>query len=121
MLVVTDQPAVWLDRERSLAGTRETEEERGVPVAAGVSGTVHGGDAALGEERLEHGEDRFLDLSRVPAADDDDAPRRKVDGDRYLAGRAVLQRIGLEARRVENRPGSGTVGSRPQRGEEQVC
>jgi hypothetical protein len=65
VLVVADQPAVWIGGERGLARAAQSEEDRHVAVLADVGRAVHGEHTLLGEHVIKHGEDALLHLAGV--------------------------------------------------------
>src|SRR5262249_33299720 len=74
VLVVADQPAFGIGGQRGLARAGEAEEERGLAGGAQVGRAVHREDALLRQEEIEDRKDRFLDLTGVAsAADQNDA------------------------------------------------
>jgi hypothetical protein len=72
VLVVTDERALRIGRERRLAGAREPEEDGSAPVRADVRGAMHWQDALERQAVVHHGEDRLLDLAGVERAADHD-------------------------------------------------
>ena len=102
MLVVADQLALGIGRERRLAGAGEAEEDRDVAVVADVRRAVHREDALERQPVVHQREDRLLDLARVEGAADQDLPARRVQHDERAGARAVVLRVGLEPRRVQD-------------------
>ena len=97
MLVVADQLALRVGRQRGLAGAGETEEEGHVAVLAFVGGRVQGEDVVLdGHLVEEHGEDTLLHLAGVLGAEDDHLLVGEVDGDRRGRGHADGVAVGRE-------------------------
>ena len=76
MLIVAYQPTRRVGGQSGLSGSREPEENRSVPVPAGVRRTVHAEDILLREEEVQDREDRLLDLARVARPPDDDEVAR---------------------------------------------
>ena len=70
VLVVADQRALRVGRQRRLAGAREAEEDRDAAVVADVRRAVHREDALERQPVVHHGEDRLLDLAGVERAAD---------------------------------------------------
>lgn len=66
VLVVSDQVALRVGRERRLPGPRESEEESGVALLALVGRAVHGHHAVQRQPVVHHGEDALLHLTPVP-------------------------------------------------------
>ena len=102
VLVVADQPPLGIGGERRLARSREAEEHRDAAVVVDVRGAVHRQDALERQAVVHHREDRLLDLARVVRAADQHLRARRVQHDERAAARAVLLRIGLERRRVQD-------------------
>ena len=102
MLVVADQLARGVGRERGLAGTGEAEEERRIAIRADVGGAVHGQHALQRKQEIEHREDGLLDLAAVTGAADDGQPLGKVDEDEGLGAGAVDDGGGLERGRADH-------------------
>lgn len=98
VLIVTDQSALGVSRERGLAGARQAEEDGDVSVLALVGGRVQGEDVVLdGHLEEEDGEDALLHLTSVLCAEDDHFLLGKVDGDgsrRSHACRVAIRREG---------------------------
>ena len=92
MLVVADQAALRIARERRLAGARQTEEERRVAVRADVRRAVHRQHALQRQRVVENREDRLLDLAGVVRAADEhhSSPKftktKTSERDPWLAG-----------------------------------
>ncbi len=103
MLVVADQGAAGVGRERGLAGAREAEEDRGVAVRADIGRAVHRHHAGRRQDVVEDREDRLLHLAGIFGAADQDQFLGEVDADHRFRTDAVLGRIGLEARQVDDR------------------
>ena len=98
MLVIADQRARRIGGERGLAGAREAEEHGAVALGADIGGAMHGHHALLGQQVVEHGEDRLLHLARILRAADEDEAVGEVERDHRLAARAVAGGVGLEGR-----------------------
>ena len=77
VLVVADQPAIRIARQRRLAGAGQAEEERGVAGLADVGRAVHREHALQRQQVVEDREDRLLVLAGVAGAGDDDFARRR--------------------------------------------
>ena len=102
VLVVADQRAVRIGRERGLAGAGEAEEQRDVAVLADVGRAVHRHHAFGRQVIVERREHRLLHLAGIEAAADQDHALGQVERDHGLAAHAVLLRIGLEGRQAED-------------------
>ncbi|MHC2191464.1 hypothetical protein ACVJF1_004097 [Bradyrhizobium diazoefficiens] len=102
MLVVTDQGAVRVGRQRGLAGAGEAEEDRGIVLGADIGRAVHRHHAALGQIVVQRGEDRLLHLAGIVGAADQHDLAGEVDRDDVLRLAAMALRIGAEARHVDD-------------------
>ena len=102
VLVVADQRALGVGRERRLAGAREAEEDRDVAVVADVRRAVHREDALERQPVVHHREDRLLDLAGVERAADQQLGAAGMQHDERAGARAVLVRVGLEVGRVQH-------------------
>ena len=72
VLVVADEVALRIGRERRLAGAGQAEEQRRAPgLLVGRGRAVHREDAALRREVVHHREDALLHLAGVFGAEDD--------------------------------------------------
>ena len=98
VLVIADQAALGVGRERGLAGPGESEEERHIARRAGIRRAVHGEDAAVGQQVIHDREDRLLHFAGIAGAADQHHALLEVDHDAGLGIGAVLGRIGLEIR-----------------------
>ena len=104
VLVVADQPAVGIARERRLAGAGQPEEQRDVAGGADVRRAVHRQHAAQRQQVVEDGEDRLLDLAGVARAADQHQPLREVERDHDLrAPSRAAQGSARKPRRVDDR------------------
>ena len=81
VLVVADQRAVRIGRERGLAGAGEAEEDRDVAFGSDVRRAVHRQHVAQRHQVVHQREDRLLDLARILRAADQDHLPREVDQD----------------------------------------
>ena len=102
MLVVADQVALGIGRERRLACSREPEEDGDAALVVDVCRAVHREDPLEGEAVVHEREDRLLDLARVERAADHHLAARRVEQDERLAAGPVLVRIRLDRGRVED-------------------
>ena len=102
VLVVADEDAVRIGRERRLAGAGEAEEDRRVAVLAGIGRAMHRHDVLRRQDVVEVGEDRLLHLAGVARAADQNDLAGEVAGDDGLGARPVALRIGLEGRQVDD-------------------
>ncbi len=104
MLVVADENARGVRRQRGLAGARQAEEHRRVGrVPDGVVGrAVHRHHALAGQQVVEDREHRFLVLAGIGGAADQHHLALEADGDDGLGPAAMPGGIGLEARHVDD-------------------
>ena len=70
---------------------------------AHVRRAVHRENAFIGQKVVEHGENRFLDLSGIAGAADQHGAGAEVEHDGHLRARAVVRRVGLQARQLQHR------------------
>ncbi len=105
MLVIADERARGIGRERGLAGPREAEEHGRVHrVALGMVGrAMHRHDALFRQQVVEQGEDRFLVLARIFGAAHKDQLAVEVHRDHRLAAAVVPLGVGAEAGAVDQR------------------
>jgi hypothetical protein len=71
VLVIANQRARPIRRERGLAGARQSEEDRNRTVRADVRRAMDGEHLLLWEEEIHHAEDRLPDLTRVMCPTDE--------------------------------------------------
>ena len=81
MLVVADQRARRIGRQRRLAGARQAEEDRRVAVRPDIGRAMHRHDALCRQQVVERGEHRLLHLAGIGGAADQHDHAREVDGD----------------------------------------
>jgi len=102
VLVVANQRAVGIGRERGLAGAGQSEKQRHIAVPADVGGAVHRHHAVRRQIEIERGEYRLLHLAGVGGVADQNDLAAKVDGDDGVAAHAVPLGIGLEGGKVND-------------------
>ncbi len=102
MLVIADQRAAGIGRQRGLAGARQAEEHRGLAVGADVGAAVHRHHAFGGQQVVENAEDALLHLAGIFGAADQDQLLFEIDRDHGLAARPVAFGVGLEAGQVDD-------------------
>ena len=103
VLVVANQLALGVARQRRLARARQAEEQRGVAGGADVGRAVHGQHAAKRQQVVQDREDCLLVLAGVAGAANQHFAGGEVDRHRHVRAGAVPGRIGLERRRHEHR------------------
>ena len=103
-LVVADQGAVRIGRERGLAGAGEAEEQRAVAVLADVGRAVHRHHALRRQIEVQRGEHRLLHLARVGRAADQHDLAGEIDRDHRVGAFAAAVTLGvrLERRHVDD-------------------
>ena len=85
MLIIADEKALVVRRERGLTCAGEAEEERCIlSLLVRICRTVHGGDALEGEVVVHHREHTLLHLAAIPRIDDDLLTTREVKHHRRL-------------------------------------
>src|SRR5512133_2994257 len=102
VLVVADQSAFGIGRQRGLAGPREPEEDRDTALVVDVRRAVHRNDAVERKPVVQEREDGLLDLARVEGAADQHLGLCRVEDDEGPAAGAVRRRIGLDGGRMED-------------------
>ena len=111
VLVVADEHAIRIARQRRLAGAREAEEQRDVARRPDVGRTMHRQHALQRQDVIQDREDRFLHLARVARPADQHELLREADRDHDVGVDAVALGIRFEARRVDHRElGRGFAG-----------
>ena len=103
MLVVTDEDAVRIGRQRGLAGAGEAEEQRDVAVVADICRAVHRHHALRRQIEIQRGEDRLLHFAGIGRVADQDDLLAEVDRDDRVGAHAMALGIGLERRQVDDR------------------
>src|SRR6186713_376231 len=78
-LVVADEMALRVGRQRRLPGARETEEHGHPTLVVDVGRAVHREHALERQAVVHHREDRLLDLARVVRAPDEHLGARRVE------------------------------------------
>ena len=103
-LVVADQGAVRIGRERGLAGAGQAEEQRAVAVLADVGRAVHRHHALRRQIEVQRGEHRLLHLARIGRAADQHDLAGEIDRDHRVGAfaAAVALGVGLERRQVDD-------------------
>ena len=110
VLVVADQRAAGVGRQRRLAGARQAEEHRRVAFRPDVGGAMHGHDAGRRQQIIEQAEDGLLHLAAVARAADEDELVGEGHRDHRLAAAAVARGIGAEAGQIDDRVVGGEAG-----------
>ena len=105
MLVIADEGARGIGRERRLAGAGEAEEDRAVALRADIGRAMHRQDVARRQHEVEIAEHRFLDLAGVSRAADQHKAAGEIDQDEGLRADAVELRHRMEIGRVQDREG----------------
>ncbi|MNT05893.1 hypothetical protein D3C72_1405380 [compost metagenome] len=102
MLVIADQRARRIGRQRGLAGAGQAEEHGGITFWTDIGRAMHGHDALGRQEIIEDCEDRLLVFTGIGGAADEDKTIGEIAGDDGFRTNAVTVRIGLEARQVDD-------------------
>ena len=102
VLVVADEDAVRIGRQRGLAGAGEAEEQRDVAVVADVCRAMHRHHALRRQIEVQRGEDRLLHLAGIGRVADQDDLLGEVDRDDGVGAHAVTLWIGLERGQVDD-------------------
>ncbi len=102
VLVVANQRAVRVGRQRGFAGAGQAEEHRGVAVGTDIGRTVHRHHALFGQIIIQRGENRFFHLAGIIGPADQDDLSGEIDRDHVLRTHAVAFGIGLEARQIDD-------------------
>ena len=113
VLVVADQGAVRIGRERGLARAGQAEEQRAVAVLADIGRAVHRHHALRRQVEVERGEDRLLHLAGVGRAADQHDLAGEIDRHHRVGAFAPAMTLGvrLERRHVDD----GQVGDEAAR------
>ena len=98
VLVVADQGAVRVGRQRCLACAREAKEQRDIAVLADIGRAMHRHHALRRQIEVQRGEDRFLHLAGIRRIADQDDFFGEIDGDYGVGAHAMALGIGFEAR-----------------------
>ena len=102
MLVVTDEGAAGICGKGCLAGTAQTEKQRGTAIIPDIGGTVHGQHVTERHQIVHHAEDGFLDLTGITgAANQHHFPGEVDDNEGFTAG-AINFRNRVEAWRIDD-------------------
>ena len=110
VLVVADEPAPRIARQRRLPRARQAEEQRRVVRSPDVRGTVHRQHAAQRQEVVHHREDRLLDLAGVAGAADQHEPLGQVQQDEDARAGPVRRGIRFDRGRVDHREPRRVIG-----------
>ena len=119
MLVIADQGAAGIRRQRRLAGAAQAEEDGRVAVRADIGRTMHRHDALGRQQIVEDAEHRLLHFAGIAGAADQDQLLGEVDRDHRLAAAAMAGRIGDEGRQVDDGIFGREVGQRLRLGPHQ--
>ena len=85
MLVVADQKARRICRERGFARAGQTEKQRDVTIFAPVfAEQCMGNTSLLGQQKIQHGEHRLFHLAGVTHPREEHTALREVDGDHAI-------------------------------------
>ncbi len=98
VLVIADQRAVRIGRQRGLAGARQAEEDRGIAIGADIGRAVHRHHALVGQIVVQRGEHALLHLAGIIRPADQDDLAGEIDRDNGLRTHAMAFGIGFERR-----------------------
>ena len=104
VLVIADQSAIRIGRQRGLAGSAETEKYRHVALIAHVGRTVHGEYIFLRQDKVQHAENALLHFAGVLGAADEHRFACEIDDDKRLTVDLVFGRVGVKATGVDHGP-----------------
>ena len=104
-LIVADQDAVRVGRQRGLAGAGQAEEQRALALVADIGRAVHRHDVLRGQIEIERREHRLLHLARVRRSADQDDLAGEVDGNHRVRAfaAAVTFRVRPERGQIDDR------------------
>ena len=104
VLVIADQRAVRIGRERGLAGAGQAEEQRTVAVRADIGRAMHRHDVFRRQIEIERGEHRLLHLAGIGTAADQYDLAGEIDRHHGVGAFAPAMPlgIGLERRHVDD-------------------
>ena len=103
MFVIADQCAARIDRQSSLARSRQPKEDCRFAIGADVGRTMHRHDAFDGKLVVQDPEDGFFHFSSVFRTANQDEFFGQVDGDHRFRICTVTLRVCTEAREIDNR------------------
>ena len=104
VLVVADQRAVRVGRQRGLAGAGQAEEQRAVAVRPDIGRAVHRHDVLRRQIEVERGEHRLLHLAGVRRAADQHDLAGEIDRHHGVGAfaAAVTLGVGPERRQIDD-------------------
>ena len=104
VLVVADQRAVRIGRERGLAGAGQAEEQRAIAVRADIGRAMHRHDVLRRQIEVERGEHRLLHLAGVRRAADQHDLAGEIDRHHGVGAfaSAMTLGVGLERRQIDD-------------------
>ncbi|MNI00121.1 hypothetical protein D3C73_529080 [compost metagenome] len=102
MLVIADQRAGRIGRQRRLAGAGKAEEHRGIAFGADIGRAMHRHDALGRQKIVEDSEYRLLVLTGIGCAADEDEAVGEIAGDHGFGAAPVTLGVSLEARQVDD-------------------
>ncbi len=105
--VIAEQAAARVGGQRGLAGARQAEEQRRIPLGTDVGRAVQAQDTVHGQRVVQVGEHRPLDLAGIGRVADKSQPLAEAQRDEGLRRGAVDLRRALERGDAQN----GEVGS----------
>ena len=104
MLIVADQGAFGVGRERRFPRSREAKEQRDIARRTHVSRAMHRQVAGFGQQEIQHAENRFLDFTRILRAADQHGSLTEVDHDESAGRGSVYRWVCGHVGQVDDRP-----------------
>ncbi|QTK80153.1 hypothetical protein AT6N2_C2567 [Agrobacterium tumefaciens] len=102
VLVIADQRACRIGRQRCLAGAGEAEEDGGIALRTDIRRAMHRHDALGGQQVVQNREDRLLIFAGIARTTDQNETLGQVAGDNRFRAATVAHRISLEARQIDD-------------------
>ncbi len=112
MLVVADQRARGVGRQRGLAGARQAEEHGRIVLIADIGRAVHRHDGFFRQDEVEIGEDRLLHLAGIGGTADQHDAAGEIARNDGLGAAAMALGMGAEGRQVDDRHVGRVIGQR---------
>jgi len=97
VLVVTDESAIWISGQGSLASSRKTKEKSDISTLALIRRRVQSQDSMFDRHEIKHdSENALLHFASILRSEDYHLVRGKVDGDAGARGHAEGISVGRE-------------------------
>src|SRR6185312_11234239 len=105
MLVVADQPAFRIGRQRGFSGTRKAKKYSGIAFSARIGRAVHGQYAFfVGKYKIQYRKNAFLYFARIAGSANQDNFFTEINDRKIMLPGPVNCRIGFKARRRYDGP-----------------